>query len=139
MLPLASCPAPLTRGHCLIKLTILPRIYSTLSLHLQELRQALISRLYQPVSQNTSPARPYEVPSNPQLTSQPAPEGRLEVQPGSQGCAICRCCHLLDSLLWALQLESPSSSTSSLGPAMHHGQVHLLVIYTVVPRTPSIT
>lgn len=72
MLPLASCPAPLTRGLCLIKLTILPRIFSTLSLHLQELRRALISRLHQPASQDTSLARPYEVPSHPQLTSQPA-------------------------------------------------------------------
>ena len=53
-------------------LTILPRIFSTLSLHLQELRRALISRLHQPASQDTSLARPYEVPSHPQLTSQPA-------------------------------------------------------------------
>lgn len=47
--------------------------------------------------------------------------GGSEVHPGSQGCTIYKCCHLLDFFLWALQLESLSSSTSSLGPVMHHG------------------
>lgn len=72
------------------------------------------------------------------LTSQPAPGRRPRGALGSQGCTVCKCCHLLACLSLVLQMrllqlpELPGTSNAS-------SQVYLFVIYTIVPRTPSVT
>ena len=79
--------------------TVLPGTSSTPSLHLQESGYALISRLYEHASRNTSLASPCAMPEHSQAHKPVSPlRGGPEVHTGSRGCTVCECCHLLDFL-----------------------------------------